>query len=64
VSKSLVVRDIKDCARCGLNHPALEVRRFERPVVTDGMLYEHWAMCPATEEPLLVHVEGHYADYC
>jgi hypothetical protein len=43
--------DVKRCARCGKNHAALEFQRFRR-APTSG--FEWWALCPTTQEPILM----------
>jgi hypothetical protein len=41
--------DIVGCARCGENHGALEFMPL-----TNHARYTWWAMCPRTEQPLLM----------
>lgn len=47
--------DVKGCARCGDDHDNLTFREFEKGVeVTPGVEFGSWALCPHTEEPLLM----------
>jgi len=45
--------DVKRCARCGQNHNALVFHRLTNPSA-----YTHWAMCPITNEPILLQFEN------
>jgi hypothetical protein len=40
------------CSRCGQPHYQLEFKSFIAP----QKRYTHWAICPATEEPILMFV--------
>lgn len=44
--------DIRSCARCGGDHDDIAFKMFARPA---GEI-SHWAMCPKTNEPLLLKV--------
>lgn len=52
-----LVTDVRDCARCGLDHGRIRFARFRRPVKdTDGRQWQLWATCPETLEPILLTV--------
>ena len=46
---------IKRCARCGGKHNELVFTPFTRKV-RDFPSITHWAMCPDSEEPILLHM--------
>jgi hypothetical protein len=46
------VDDIKNCARCGEDHPSMTFRPFTNPNET----YAWWALCPTLGEPILMKV--------
>lgn len=47
---------VKNCARCGQNHPdGLEFKQFLQPVIDDdGTVWNYWATCPVTGDPILM----------
>lgn len=47
--------DIFQCARCGEDHQQLSFRKFiKSPVVDeDGTVWDYWAVCPTTGDPVL-----------
>lgn len=47
---------VSGCARCGGNHEDLVAKPFTKPVYDNEHLLSatHFAMCPTTEEPILV----------
>lgn len=50
--------DIRDCARCGQDHEQLEFKSLTRPVEYHGeSIYQLWALCPVSGEPILMRVE-------
>lgn len=44
---------VVNCARCGLTHKDLPMRKFRRPP-PDAT---HFAICPKYKEPILIKVE-------
>lgn len=42
---------LRGCARCGNDHPRIVFRRFRRYPINE---FTHWALCPSTEEPVLM----------
>lgn len=46
--------DIKNCARCGGNHELEFTKLDGDPIETPEGDYTHWAMCPATSQPILM----------
>lgn len=55
VPEALPVHHLKDCPRCGGEHPeVLMFRALERPVDD----HTHWCLCPANGEPILMHPTG------
>jgi len=50
--------DVGRCARCGKDHAQLEFR----PLANAPDEWTHWAMCPETNEPVLVRMRVfHYS---
>ena len=45
-----ITTDLINCARCGGNHPKIDFRPLTRPM---GRI-THFALCPATVEPVLL----------
>lgn len=46
---------IRNCSRCGGEHPELEAHDFTRPVEINGIPpFTRWATCPTNGEPLLL----------
>ena len=57
VGETVIIKEIKDCARCGGNHANLVARRVAaRPYVVDGKDAWYWTTCPTLEEPIFVSV--------
>lgn len=57
--------DLEGCTRCGGVHAALRFGKFTHPVELcsplrprAGVVYEWWALCPTTGEPILMTVRG------
>lgn len=51
---------IRNCARCGEDHPTLIFSPFTRPVRhadLEGVLWTYWTACPTNDEPILLRVE-------
>ncbi len=48
--KTLVIKRIGFCARCGNNHRNLKFKQLRRPIGMDNF----WAACPRTGEPILL----------
>lgn len=48
--KTLKIKSLKACARCGGNHRNLVFKQLRRPIDLDNF----WAPCPKTREPLLL----------
>jgi len=47
---------VDNCARCGGDHVLL-FKQFARPIEdSDATLWTHWATCPATGDPILLHI--------
>lgn len=54
-TKGKSIGSITHCARCGEDHAEVIFRRFHSPVEDeDGTLWEWWAICPKTKEPILM----------
>lgn len=49
-----VVTTVIGCARCGNDHEAIEFKRFEIPIKDDDGLWEYWALCPVSGDPILL----------
>jgi len=49
---------VKECPRCGHQHPDLVFKAFTEPVHSGEMheqqTFTHWTLCPANGEPILV----------
>jgi len=41
--------NVSHCARCGGNHDKLKFKKFDTTSVGEAT---HWAMCPASNEPI------------
>lgn len=52
--EAVMKTNVKCCARCEANHMNLTFQTFRIPVHEDGCLFTHWAMCPTTQEPILM----------
>lgn len=57
------VTQIKNCARCGEDHDLVEFSKFKKPIpehvsVRKMKMWTHWAMCPKTNEPILLLVKS------
>lgn len=44
----LMPAHIKNCARCGHDHPGLLFRQLKRVGQAPGSEWSHWASCPET----------------
>ena len=44
--------DVKSCQRCGTNHDQLEFK----PLQNAADDYDWWAMCPSSNEPVLLRI--------
>ena len=53
---------IRKCARCGEDHEQLEMDAFVRPprVLSNDevVVATHWALCPKTAQPVMIHAPG------
>lgn len=49
---TILVLDVRHCARCGGNHSRLTFHPLDNPSVE----FSHWAMCETTEQPILLQV--------
>lgn len=54
---------IHDCPACGSDHAVHLYRvvgkdRLEDPVMIEGTAYRYWAICPETDQTVLVKTEG------
>ena len=56
--KSKIKTNIGSCARCGYDHADLEFKKFEQNPIedSDGTVWNYWALCPVTGEPILLKV--------
>lgn len=53
--RPVIQLDVFKCARCGQNHAKVAFKRLKRPVIdSDGTVWNYWAMCPETREPILM----------
>lgn len=63
----MTIFKLENCARCGGIHENLVAKPFERPVElefgTDTIIYSHWTMCPATQDPILVGIRETHPAY-
>ena len=50
--KTLTIKEINLCSRCGGQHKDLEAR----PLTNPHDDYEHFAMCPTLNEPISVKI--------
>ena len=53
---SFVWYELKNCARCGGNHPRIEFTKLKTPIIfgdNDEHTFNYWALCPETNEPIL-----------
>jgi hypothetical protein len=42
------------CPRCEDSHEGLEQKPFQRPVLIGAAVFESWATCPTTNEPIIL----------
>ena len=49
----MIVVHIKKCARCDESHRDVQATEFQGTPVDN---YDHWAMCPKLNEPVLIRV--------
>lgn len=54
------VSGIKNCARCGEDHPDVQIATaFLRPFAppeANGKAWTHWTICPVSGDPILIMV--------
>lgn len=55
--------NVRACARCEGDHDAVRFMPFRFPVITPTggsgeVVYEWWALCPTTGEPILMRMEA------
>lgn len=48
--------NITNCERCGKTH-IVETRNFTKPIVILGVEFPKFAMCPETNEPIIISKE-------
>jgi hypothetical protein len=50
------IRNVRRCARCAGDHDDVTFLPFTKPNVvgSTGITYTHFAMCPTTNEPILL----------
>jgi hypothetical protein len=60
-----VTMTLRECGRCGNEHPDMAFRELARPIKllrrqegTFVLILTHWATCPMTEEPVLLRFSG------
>lgn len=46
--------NVRGCARCGEDHPPLDVVAFWRPFEDADGVWRWWATCPTTGDPILI----------
>lgn len=46
---------IPECPRCGKKHANLHAVPFGIAPLMDDQMWSHWAMCPETHEPVMLH---------
>lgn len=53
-----ITTNITNCARCGDDHDKLKFTEFSKnPIIdSDGTIWDFWALCPITKEPVLLKV--------
>lgn len=51
-ARSIKIKIIKNCARCGGTHKNLTVKRLKKQCLD----YDYWAMCPTTNEPIIFKI--------
>ena len=49
----IVVKNLSGCARCGGRHQNL---RFSKLTISQPDSHSHWAMCPCTNQPVMLKV--------
>lgn len=53
-TRAITIHRLERCGRCTGTHENLEAREFKDPPETGHA--RHWAICPTTNEPILVEV--------
>lgn len=53
-----LITNISNCARCGGEHERISISKLTRPVECELGIFNYWAPCPASGEPILVSVES------
>jgi hypothetical protein len=57
--------NLQSCPRCGGEHLGLATRPFKNPVRVGDEVYEDWATCPTTNEPIIFHCQyGYLEEIC
>lgn len=53
-----LVTTVQNCARCGETHEDLSFTKFSKYPIEDidGTVYNYWALCPITREPILLRI--------
>lgn len=59
MSETKVMKKLTGCARCSGTHENLEYKPFSKHPIedTDGTIWDSFAICPITNEPILVKTE-------
>lgn len=52
MKKNTLKIDVQRCARCGQNHTLLVFKPMN-----DHDTYSHFAMCPTTDQPVLLYIQ-------
>ncbi len=53
----VIISLFENCTRCGGEHADLDFRLLEPPLDISGLMFTHWALCPANDTPVLLRVE-------
>ncbi len=56
----VTVKVLNGCARCNGIHVDIDFKMFTfypQFAGNDGAMFTHWAMCPETNEPILMRIE-------
>lgn len=58
--------NVSGCGRCGGIHTELSFVPFINPILIGPVKRTHWALCPATGEPLMMHIRptGEMQHHC
>lgn len=52
-----VVRSVRNCARCGADHSRMTFTKLRTPGQPPHPRWTHWAVCPATGEPIMMTIQ-------